>query len=209
MSEPEANNSSKTALIDRIHIKQAPSPRQVYWISAPDGAKAPEFTGYHPGIIIRGCKTLFETKNTVIFVPITSTEPRVDEKGNYPRNSFELTTNPNPSSDRRVWAVCSHIMTANLTRLRAFRTKEGHRVPKISNEDFEGVLDTIIWNQGALRSHIENILNDYLDEAHEKHQAEIDCLKASFKAELDRKVEERARELARQMIEENNSALTI
>ena len=40
----------------KLSIKTVPRVGQVYWIAMVDNATAPEFEGYHPGIIIRACK---------------------------------------------------------------------------------------------------------------------------------------------------------
>jgi hypothetical protein len=35
-----------------LTITQAPAPREAYWIGVFEDAVEPEFTGYHPGVII-------------------------------------------------------------------------------------------------------------------------------------------------------------
>lgn len=82
---------------DRLSIEQAPAPRNVYWIGVFGDALEPEFTGYHPGIIIRGAKDLKLPTQTVSFVPVTTEPPRVtEETGRIAPYIFRLSKNPNP-----------------------------------------------------------------------------------------------------------------
>lgn len=156
-------------------LRDPPKSREVYWIYAPEGAKAPEFTGCHPGIIIRGSQGLNEYRDTVVFVPITSKEPPKDEGGGYGSRALRLSKNPNPEDDRPVWAITEQLHTTRLSRIKLYKTVMGHTVPKIGREEFNMLIDNVIACHGALKMHIDRQV-----------QSEVDLVKADYEDKIDK-----------------------
>lgn len=156
-----------------LHLKEPPKSREVYWIQSPDGAKPPEFTGCHPGIIIRGASGLNDLSDTVVFIPITSREPPKDEFGNYTPKAVKLSKNPHPDDNRQVWAIVEQLHTARLSRVRLYKTEMGYSIPKLGRDDFNAVMDNMIGCQGSLRMHIER-----------RVQKEVDAVKSDYEQKL-------------------------
>ncbi len=64
-----------------LTILRKPAAREVYWIAAAKGARKPEFTDYHPGVILRPPISMSPIDGAVVFVPLTSEPPREIELG--------------------------------------------------------------------------------------------------------------------------------
>ncbi len=173
-----------------LSIRQAPAPREVYWIGVFEDAVEPEFTGYHPGVIIGTAGGFNQQTGTVTFVPLTSLPPPPDSVTKVAKSKYSLMKNPHPSDSRPVWAVCNHLITVRLTRLE--RYKDGHRlvVPKISKDDFDNILSLIIHNHAALRNHIQSNQNRMLDDLKKSHEDAILHLKREFERALEAKAYE-------------------
>ena len=111
-------------------ILSVPRVGEVYWIDFPHDAYAPEFEGEHPGIVIRGARRLHDP---CIVVPLTSRDQQ-DRT-----HALELTKNPNPVGRKagiRVWAVCDHLYTVSLARLRPLSDVAGRRIyPRVEAVD--------------------------------------------------------------------------
>ena len=175
----------------RITIQRPPSPRDVFWIGTFEDSKEPEFTGYHPGIIISGTKTLEDRTEFVVFVPVTSDEPRKGPRGDYPPYIHQLSENPNPGDSRLVWAICNHVMTVRISRLeRYYEAGKGLVVPKISKTDFEAVLDCIANGMVVLRTRFSNRNQVEIDKLKADHQKEMADLRASVETEIENRVNE-------------------
>lgn len=155
----------------KLSIKFSPSPRDVYWIGTFADSLEPEFTGYHPGIIISGAKTVRENVETVTFVPLTSEEPRKNSSGNYPPYVVELSANPSPSDTRRVWAICNQMTTVRLTRLERYIGPRGLMVPRVDADDFARILDAIVNGMTSLRDHFDH-----------KTKVKMDAMKIEYDA---------------------------
>ena len=155
----------------KLSIKVSPSPREVYWIGMFSDSLEPEFTGYHPGVIIGGAKTIRENVETVTFVPLTSEEPRKNAHGNYPPYVVELSDNPSPSDARRVWAICNQVMTVRLTRLERYIGPRGLTVPRVGPGDFSKILDGIVNGMTTLRDHFDH-----------KTKVKMDAMKIEYDA---------------------------
>ncbi|MFD2053642.1 type II toxin-antitoxin system PemK/MazF family toxin [Mesorhizobium calcicola] len=153
----------------KLSIRYAPSPREVYWIGTFEDSAEPEFTGFHPGVILSGTKTLNELTECVTFVPITSSEPTPGATGRFPPYVFSLSQNPNPVDDRPVWAVCNHVMTVKLSRLERYIGETGPVVPKVSHSDFEGILDAVANGMVALRNLYESRAKQALNDLAQTH----------------------------------------
>ncbi|MBY5721237.1 hypothetical protein HFO33_32560 [Rhizobium leguminosarum] len=173
--------------LNKLTIKTAPSPREVFWIGTFVDSLEPEFTGYHPGVIVSGAKTVRENVETVKFVPLTSEEPQKGATGKYPPYVYELSDNPSPSDRRKVWAICDHVMTVRLTRLERYLGPTGLFVPKISKDDFDGILDAIANGMTALRSRFDHKTKIALDALKIEHDALMSALKAQHESEFDAK----------------------
>ncbi|MFC5755628.1 type II toxin-antitoxin system PemK/MazF family toxin [Rhizobium sp. GCM10022189] len=179
----------------KLTINQMPAPREAYWIGVFDDAVEPEFTGYHPGVIIGTSGNFDEKTGTVTFVPLTSEPPKVGTSGKIPVSKYQLMKNPHPTDGRTVWAVCDHILTVRLSRLE--RYKEYHRkvVPKVSKQDFSNILSSIVSGHVALRNHIEAGMRAERDRLIATHEDTICALKSEF----DRSILERAYSLLDEM----------
>ncbi len=131
--ELEAAGWIKRSRRDR-RILSAPRPRQYYWVDFPRDAYAPEFVGEHPGVVVRGGTALH---STCIVVPVTS-KPQAEA-----RYVHKLSENPNPAGKRdgiEAFAVCDHLYTVNVCRLRPILSLKGGPIyPRVLEEDFEAI----------------------------------------------------------------------
>lgn len=97
-------------------IKSTPRVSQCLWVDFAHDAYAPEFVREHPCVVVRAAQKL--DHDTCIIVPLTTSEQK-----QAPHN-HKLAKNPNPRDDREVWAVCDHLYTVNLARLRSFARRK-------------------------------------------------------------------------------------
>lgn len=120
---------------DRL-IKSTPRVSQCYWVDFPHDAYAPEFVGEHPGIVIRAAQAFTDT---CIIVPVTST-PQDTKK-----HIHQLSKNPNRKyPNTTVWAVCNHLYTINLLRLRPIFDHHRASAPaRASEEDMTAIYTCI------------------------------------------------------------------
>jgi uncharacterized protein YifN (PemK superfamily) len=185
---------------DRLSIKERPRPKEAYWIGVFDDSVEPEFTGYHPGIIIRGARSTDIATQTVSFVPITTKAPRVDEEtGTLPPYIYQLAKNPNPRRQDPCWAICNHIITVRLTRLERFIGDGGAAVvPKISSTDFTGIIHAIRRGFGVIESHIKAAIGQEVA----AHKASLDAEHARRLADIEREVAARAAARAMEILDE-------
>ena len=180
----------------KLTIKAAPRPREVYWIGMFTDSTAPEFTGYHPGIILSGAKSLNVGSEHVTFVPLTSSAPRVNDNGAIPPHILPLSANPNPVNNRQVWAICSHVMTVRLTRLERYVGERGQPVvPRISPEDFDGVLDAVGHGIVSLRNRFDTRMKSAMEDMRAFYEDQIEMLHEEFQATVDQRVEEAMQEM--------------
>lgn len=165
-----------------LTINYAPRPREVYWIGVFSDATEPEFTGYHPGIIIRGARSLDIVTQTVSFVPLTTTPQQADPgTGKVPPYIHKLSANPNPQRSDPMWAICNHVITVRLTRLERYLINGVFAVPKLSEADFTAVMHAIRRGFGAIENHIKAVIEkekaaykELLDAEHVERLAAID-----------------------------------
>lgn len=173
---------------DKITIKFAPTPKEMYWIASFRDAKEPEFTGYHPGVIISGTKTLNDSTETVSFVPMTSIEPYKGATGRYPPYVFQLPANPNPLDAKPVWAICNHIKTVRLSRLEQYVGHDNIKfVPKLSEAEFDGVVDAVFAGYIRLRARMDRKRDDALQSLKDEHANAISDLHDEFEARMARR----------------------
>lgn len=115
-------------------ILSAPRVGQYYWVDFPHDSYAPEFVGEHPGVVIRGGRSLHAT---CIIAPVTS-KPQQDER--YVR---KLSQNPNPAGQQNridAYVICDHLYTVNICRLRPILDLRGKPIyPRVDREDFEAI----------------------------------------------------------------------
>lgn len=111
-------------------INSAPRRGQFFWVDFPHDAYEPEFIGEHPGVVLRGGNLLH---GTCIVVPVTSREPAIR------RYVHKFGTNPNPQGEKsgiEAFAICDHLYTVNVCRLRPVLDLKGQPVfGKVSPED--------------------------------------------------------------------------
>jgi uncharacterized protein YifN (PemK superfamily) len=159
----------------KLTITRRPRVGEAYWIGMAGDAEAPEFTGYHPGIIIRTCSDFDMKLSTIAFVPVTSSEPVTPKPYLY-----KLERNPNPvDQDRQVWAVCNHIYTVRLARLERYWDGDKLVAPRIGDEDLTGIFHAIRYGFTAFNSHIER---------------EVERSRILLEAEMEAKVEAKVNE---------------
>lgn len=117
-------------------IAAAPRLGQYFWVDFARDATPPEFVGEHPGIVIRAAASVHDTCTVV---PVTSS-PQVGRV-----NVYKLRTNPNPNPRAGdVWAICDHLYTINLCRIRPFTNRTGNHVyPRLMQEDLQGVIECV------------------------------------------------------------------
>ena len=125
-------------------ILSRPRFQQVYWVDFPHDAYAPEFVGEHPGIVIRSAGNLNEP---CVVVPLTSRD-----QGARP-HTYKLTRNPNPRSNGDSWAVCDHLYTISLCRLRPFLDRfKQNAYPKVSDVDMREISKRVVGSLGSLHA---------------------------------------------------------
>lgn len=119
-------------------IGSTPRVGQWFWIDFPHDAYEPEFVGEHPGVVVRAARTMHDT---CVVVPLTS-RPQEDAK-----HKHRLAKNPNPrvkEAEREVWAVCDHLYTVHIARLRPAKDRYGGPVyPKVTPEDLQGIFAAV------------------------------------------------------------------
>jgi len=105
--------------------------QQAYWVDFPHDAYAPEFVGEHPGVVIRSAGNLNEP---CVVIPLTSRD-----QGARP-HTYKLAHNPNPRSSSDCWAVCDHLYTVSLGRLRPFLNRfKQNSYPKVTDLDMHEI----------------------------------------------------------------------
>ncbi|HEY8288374.1 MAG TPA: type II toxin-antitoxin system PemK/MazF family toxin [Acetobacteraceae bacterium] len=126
---------------DRLIISR-PRVGQYFWVDFPHDAYAPEFVGEHPGIVVRAARDLHDT---CIIVPLTS-RPQGGA-----RHAHRLARNPNPRGHGEgitAWAVCDHLYTVHLARLRPIHDRYGRPAyPTADHADLLAIFSAI---RGAL-----------------------------------------------------------
>ncbi|WP_311272280.1 MULTISPECIES: type II toxin-antitoxin system PemK/MazF family toxin [unclassified Rhizobium] len=159
-NEARQKGALKTWDSSVVTILRKPAAREVYWIAAAPGARKPEFTGYHPGVILRPPVSMSPLEGTVLFVPLTSDPPREIGMGcPLPSYCRQLSENPGPDKERTVWAICDKITTASICRLERYvdySRGDIHWVPKLAQRDFEAILEGVASAIVPLRTYIEN-----------------------------------------------------
>lgn len=175
----------------RVSIERTPRVGDVFWIGNPRGTVEPEFDGYHPGVIIRGCPDLFEGTATVSFVPITSVPPIKILPSIHP-----LAANPNPNETKPVWAICTHIYTTRISRLeRYFDSKRRVLVvPKLSAEDITAVFNAIRRGFTAFDKNLQLEVKSHIEKAQQELEAQFEARVAT---EVERRVFEEMDQLTR------------
>ena len=168
----------------KITITRKPKPGQVYFIAAASGACAPEFEGYHPGVIIRVSPQFTADAGTVVYVPLTRHEPEAGPAAAYPY-IHRLSASPGPDPALPAWAVCNHLMTANMCRLELFQYPgEGARVGNLSRADFDAILDCVAIALPSVRNRVEASMRANFDrerdEIMRRHEVEILLLRQDF-----------------------------
>ncbi len=98
------------------NLHGTPRVGQVFWVDFPADAYAPEFEGEHPGVVVRAAKSM---SDTCIVVPLTH-RPALSNP-----HAHKLVKNPNPDDVYEGWAICNHLYTVSLGRLRRFQ-RHGH-----------------------------------------------------------------------------------
>lgn len=119
----------------RAHtLHGTPRAGQVFWVDFPHDAYAPEFVGEHPGVVIRSANNLSEP---VILVPLTHRDP-----GSNP-HAHKLLRNPDPRDAEASFAICNHLYTVALGRLRRFEVRGFPRDVFLDQQDLAEVFDRV------------------------------------------------------------------
>lgn len=186
-----ANESRMRGALDHwdcntLTITRKPAARDVYWIAAAPGSRKPEFTGYHPGVILRAPVSMSADQGTVVFVPLSSVPPRVLAIGQpLPPYLRQLSENPGPDKERPVWAICDMVMTASICRLEKYLERgKGTWVPRVSQEDFEQVLEGVANAIVPLRNMIERRIRNECVDAMAKAAKDHELRLASLEEEI-------------------------
>ena len=101
-------------------IVSSPRVGSAFWVDFAHDHYEPEFCGEHPGVVLRAVSNL--SSGTCIVVPLSTAEQRA-----LPYIHM-LAENPNPkgrAEGRVAYAVCNHLYTVHVNRLRPFRTQRG------------------------------------------------------------------------------------
>lgn len=116
-----------------------PKPGDVFFLGAPTDAHAPEFTGYHPVVILRGPVSMDPDTGTVIYVPLTSSSPL-----ELAAHIHAFAVNPIPGGKGKAcWAICDHVSTASITRLEYCCDDWKRVVPHVARRDLDAIMDRI------------------------------------------------------------------
>jgi uncharacterized protein YifN (PemK superfamily) len=107
---------------------------QVFWIDFPSDAYAPEFENEHPGIIVRAAQSM---SDTTIIIPMTHRPAE-----NNP-HAHKLTKNPNRDDPDDAWAICNHLYTVSLGRLRRLKRRGYDQDIRIAEEDKKEIFTKI------------------------------------------------------------------
>lgn len=107
-------------------LRSTPRVGQVFWVDFPHDAYAPEFVGEHPGVIVRAANSM---RDPVILVPLTHS---IDVHNPH---AYRLQKNPDRTDTRDAYAICSHLYTLALGRLRRFEQKGFQRDVFLSPDD--------------------------------------------------------------------------
>ena len=107
---------------------------QVFWVDFPSDAYAPEFEREHPGIVVRAAQSM---KETCIIVPLTHRPAE-----NNP-HAHKLIKNPNRDDPEDAWAICNHLYTVSLGRLRRLKQRGYDRDIWIADEDKKEIFTKI------------------------------------------------------------------
>jgi uncharacterized protein YifN (PemK superfamily) len=115
-------------------LRSTPRVGQVFWVDFPSDSYAPEFEKEHPGIIIRAPQSM---SGTCIVVPMTHRSAE-----NNP-HAHKLIKNPNSNDFEDAWAICDHLYTVSLGRLRRFEYRGFPRDLWIDEQDKQEIFTKI------------------------------------------------------------------
>lgn len=122
----------KSSKRERI-VTSVPRVGQAYWVDFPRDAYVPEFVGEHPGIVVRAARKLHDT---CVVIPMSTRD-----QGSV-KHTHKLKTNPNPKSREKgivSYAVCDHLYTINIARLRPFSFKGRNVYARIEVDDLKEI----------------------------------------------------------------------
>lgn len=103
---------------------------QVFWVDFPTDAYLPEFVGEHPAVVVRAAQRM---SDPVVVVPLTHSL-----NINNP-HAHKLKKNPDKTDRRDAYAICDHLYTVSLGRLRRFEQKYFKRDIYLGTEDQEAI----------------------------------------------------------------------
>lgn len=115
-------------------LRSTPRVGQVFWVDFPADAYAPEFEKEHPGIVIRAPQSM---SDTCIVVPMTHRSAE-----NNP-HAHKLIRNPNSNDSEDAWAICDHLYTVSLGRLRRFEYRGFPKDLWIGDQDKQEIFTKI------------------------------------------------------------------
>lgn len=119
----------------QLKLKQRARFGQIMWCAFSEDAPLPEFRGEHPVVVVQSAKDL---KDTCVVVPMTT------RAHNPSPTVHKLKRGANPAAPGvDSWAICDHLYTVSQTRLRPFQHRGYQAVPRITQEDVEGIVSCI------------------------------------------------------------------
>lgn len=115
-------------------LHSTPRVGQVFWVDFPSDAYVPEFVGEHPAVVVRAAQRM---SDPCIVVPLTHS---LNVKTPH---AHKLNKNPDKRDARDAYAICSHLYTVSLGRLRRFEQKSFQKDVYLDIADQEAIFDNI------------------------------------------------------------------
>jgi uncharacterized protein YifN (PemK superfamily) len=115
-------------------LHSTPRVGQVFWVDFPADAYSPEFVGEHPAVVVRAAQRM---SDPCIVVPLTHSQ-----NTNTP-HAHKLRKNPDRNDGRDAYAICSHLYTISLGRLRRFEQKTFQKDVYLAPDDQEAIFANI------------------------------------------------------------------
>lgn len=136
ISDEEIESRGWFRPVRRTHsLHGTPRVGQVFWVDFPRDNAPPEFDSEHPGVIVKAAQNM---QDHCIIVPLTHRRPTTNS------HAIELTKNPDKSDPEKAYAICNHLYTVSLGRLRRMVTKTGNRDPvRLDQIDLDRIFQRI------------------------------------------------------------------
>ncbi len=134
-----SDNDLRLAGLTRVTRRQhnlhgTPRVGQVFWVDFPADAYAPEFENEHPGVVVRAARNMADS---CIIVPLTHRAATANI------HAYKLSQNPNPNDALDAWAICDHLYTVSLGRLRRFQRRGKDYDARLVDSDKQAIFSKI------------------------------------------------------------------